>query len=170
MAAYRVVALENTPADRERVRALFARHRGGEFVVTRGRVHRADEVEAFVAEDASTGEAHGFVTVRYFPEADEGEIVSLDSLLPGQGIGTALLAAATGAIAEAGYARAVLVTTNDNLPALRFCQKRGFRLVAVHLGAVDTARKRFKPSIPLWGHDYLPLRDEWELEHRFENE
>ena len=55
------------------------------------------------------------------------------------------------------------MTTNDNLDALRFYQKRGFRLVAVHRHAVDAAR-RLKPAIPLLGDDQIPLHDEIELE------
>jgi hypothetical protein len=56
-----------------------------------------------------------------------------------------------------------LVTTNDNLNALRFYQKRGFVLVAVHRNALEVSRK-LKPEIPLVGMDSIPLRDEIELE------
>jgi hypothetical protein len=55
------------------------------------------------------------------------------------------------------------VTTNDNLGALRFYQRRGLRLVALHVGAVAESR-RLKPSIPEVGHDGIPIRDELELE------
>ncbi|TME09284.1 MAG: GNAT family N-acetyltransferase, partial [Chloroflexi bacterium] len=56
-----------------------------------------------------------------------------------------------------------LITTNDNLHALRFYQKRGFTLVTVHRNAVDAARQ-MKPRIPLIGDDQIPLHDEIELE------
>jgi hypothetical protein len=56
-----------------------------------------------------------------------------------------------------------LVTTNDNLDALRFYQRRGLRLVAVHAGAVDEAR-RLKPEIARVGEYGIPIRDEIELE------
>jgi RimJ/RimL family protein N-acetyltransferase len=58
-----------------------------------------------------------------------------------------------------------LITTNDNQPALRFYEKRGFRLVAVHRDAV-TASRRLKPEIPMIGIDEIPIRDELELEVR----
>ena len=64
---------------------------------------------------------------------------------------------------EAGCKRLWLITTNDNLHALRFYQKRGFRLVAVHRSAVDAARQ-LKPRISLIGNDQIPLPDEIELE------
>jgi GNAT superfamily N-acetyltransferase len=90
------------------------------------------------------------------------EIVTIDSLIE-RGIGTALVEAVTDAARAAGCGRLWLVTTNDNLPALRFYQKRRFALVAVHREAVAEARK-LKPEIPLVGLDGIPIRDELELE------
>jgi GNAT superfamily N-acetyltransferase len=63
----------------------------------------------------------------------------------------------------AGCRRLWLITTNDNLPALRFYQKRGFVLVRLHRGAVAGSR-RLKPEIPLTGSEGIPIRDELELE------
>ena len=57
------------------------------------------------------------------------------------------------------------MTTNDNLPALGLYQRHGFRLVALHPGAVDRARL-VKPSIPALGHPGIPMRDELVLELR----
>lgn len=56
-----------------------------------------------------------------------------------------------------------LITTNDNTVALRFYQKRGFVLAAIHRNALEESR-RLKPSIPLVGIDGIPIRDETELE------
>lgn len=74
------------------------------------------------------------------------------------GTGTALVEAVAG---DAGARRLRLVTTNDN--ALRFYQRRGFRLAELHVGAVDEAR-RLKPTIPTIGDHGIPLRDELVLE------
>jgi ribosomal protein S18 acetylase RimI-like enzyme len=63
---------------------------------------------------------------------------------------------------RAGCVRLWLITTNDNLHALGFYQKSGFRLVALHPDAVAESR-RLKPSIPEVGLDTIPLRDEIEL-------
>lgn len=52
---------------------------------------------------------------------------------------------------------------HDNLAAIRFYRRRGLRLVAVHRGAVDEAR-RLKPEIPLLGAHSIPLHDEFEFE------
>ena len=59
--------------------------------------------------------------------------------------------------------RVFLITTNDNMHALRFYQRRGFELVALYRDAVKESR-RLKPSIPLTGFDDIPIRDEIELE------
>jgi hypothetical protein len=50
----------------------------------------------------------------------------------------------------------------DNLDALRFYQRRGFRMAALRSCAVERARK-LKPSIPEFGAYGLPMRDEIDL-------
>ena len=75
-----------------------------------------------------------------------------------------LLSAVQDIAREAGCARLWLVTTNDNVEALRFYQRRGFRLTALRPGAVDSSRESLKPEIPSSGFFGIPLRDELELE------
>ena len=90
-------------------------------------------------------------------------MATLDSTRPDIGIGTRLIQAVTQAAQAAGCKRLWLITTNDNLHALRFYQKRGFTLVSIYRNAVDAARQ-MKPHIPLIGDDQIPLHDEIELE------
>ncbi|MBN2472383.1 MAG: GNAT family N-acetyltransferase [Anaerolineae bacterium] len=144
--------------DRPWVRALLSARWGAPTVVAHGDSIEADTLPGFYARLA--GEVAGLVTTRI--AGDACEIVSLDSLHEGRGIGSALIAAVVAAARAAGCRRVWLVTTNDNLHALGFYQRRGFRLVAVHPGAVDAARK-IKPQIPLIGLDNIPLHDELEL-------
>jgi ribosomal protein S18 acetylase RimI-like enzyme len=132
---------------------------GSTQIVSRGRLHDADRSPSFVA--VQQGQPVGLVTYRL--EGDQCEIVSLDSLVEGMGIGAALIDAVRGTAAAAGCCRLWLVTTNDNTAALRFYQKRGFSLVAVHRHALDRARE-LKPEIPLVGMNGIPLQDEIELE------
>lgn len=79
------------------------------------------------------------------------------------GIGSALLDAVKDIAVSDQCKRLWLITTNDNTAALRFYQKRGFSLVAVHRDALEQLR-RLKPEIPLFGIDGIPLRDEIKLE------
>ena len=97
--------------------------------------------------------------VTYLIEADACEVVSIDAVVQGEGVGTALLEAACEAAAAAGCRRVRLITTNDNVDALRFYQRRGFALSELRPGAVDESR-RMKPQIPLVGAHGIPIRDE----------
>jgi ribosomal protein S18 acetylase RimI-like enzyme len=131
----------------------------GELVVSKGAVHDPAALPGFVAEEG--GEAVGLVTYRI--DGAECEVVTIDAFPGGAGAGTALLGAVAEAARRAGCRRMWLITTNDNLRALRFYQRRGFRLVAVHPNALRRSRE-LKPSIPKVGLDGIPLRDELELE------
>jgi GNAT superfamily N-acetyltransferase len=135
---------------------------GGETMVSLGRVHRLNEQEAVVA--WIDGERVGAAT--YCPSLWEWELTSINALIEGKGIGSALLDFVESEAIEAGASRIWLITTNDNTRALRFYQRRGYRLVALRAGAVDEART-LKPSIPEIGNDGIPIHDEIELEKRF---
>jgi ribosomal protein S18 acetylase RimI-like enzyme len=148
-----------TAGDREWVAPLVVRRWGSERAVSRGRVWRLGDLPGFAAFDR--GRVVGLLTYRL--EAGEMEVVSIDSLQERRGVGTALLQAATAAARDARCRRIWLITTNDNLAALRFYQRRGMRLAALHRGAVERSR-RLKPEIPEIGNDGIPLRDELELE------
>ena len=103
----------------------------------------------------------GLVTYRI--TENEMEILSLDSLRENNGTGTALLHQALTYAKDSGLVRIRLITTNDNLHALRFYQKRGFDIIRFYHNALDEARK-IKPEIPLIGIDGIPLKHEIELE------
>lgn len=91
------------------------------------------------------------------------EITSLDSLRENQGIGSALVNMAVREARERGLQKIVLMTTNDNINAIRFYQKRGFDMARLFRNAVDAARK-LKPEIPLIGENAIPLHHEIEFE------
>jgi DNA-3-methyladenine glycosylase I len=148
-----------TQSDLPRLRQFWQKNWGDEFVIAHGVIYHPDTLDGFVAFDGE--EWIGEIT--YCFSGNESEIVSIDSLREGQGIGTALIEAVVKEARAKGCQRIFLITTNDNLKALGFYQKRGFELVAVHRGAVNESRKA-KPSIPLIGNDGIPLRDEIELE------
>jgi ribosomal protein S18 acetylase RimI-like enzyme len=95
---------------------------------------------------------------------DSLEVLTLHSQVEGAGAGSALLAAAAALARRRGCRRLWLVTTNDNLHALGFYQRRGLRLRAVHAGAVDRDRA-LKPEIAAVNPDNrIPLHDLLELE------
>ncbi|MBI5651011.1 MAG: GNAT family N-acetyltransferase [Chloroflexi bacterium] len=149
-----------TQDDRAWVREFIAQRWGAAIVVSRGIAHQPDELAGFVALDK--GERVGLVTCDITDDACE--IVTLDSTRPNVGVGTKLIRAVKDFARRAGCRRVWAITTNDNLSALRFYQKRGFALVAIYRNAVEQSRK-LKPTIPLIGNDGIPVRDEIKVEH-----
>ena len=100
----------------------------------------------------------------YRVDGDACELVSINAFDARGGVGTALVEFVAALAARHGCARLWCTTTNDNLDALRFYQRRGFRLVALRPGAVDRARRAVKPQIPVVGAYDIPLRDELDVE------
>jgi ribosomal protein S18 acetylase RimI-like enzyme len=92
------------------------------------------------------------------------EVTSIAADPPQRGIGSSLMDAIISEARRSGCRRVWLTTTNDNLDALRFYQRRGFRLVALRAGAVEAARRDLKPELPDLGTHGIPMRDELDLE------
>ena len=131
---------------------------GGPVQARRGEVFDALTLPALVAE--RDGERAGVLSYQQHGDR-EWEVAVLNAVPGHTGVGTALV---EGLVERAGPGcRIWLVTTNDNVDALRFYQRRGFRLRELRAGAVDEARRARKPSIPVVGHYGIPLRDELEL-------
>jgi ribosomal protein S18 acetylase RimI-like enzyme len=131
---------------------------GSEVVVTGGKARDAILLEGFVAE--ADGEPAGVAT--YETRGADCELVTLDSVREGIGVGSALLAAVANAAWKQGCRKLSVVTTNDNVRALGFYQRRGFVLTALRTHAVEKSR-RLKPEIPELGFFDIPIRDELEL-------
>lgn len=93
----------------------------------------------------------------------ECEILTLASLREGQGVGSALLAEVESLARSQNCRNLSLITTNDNLHALGFYQRRGYHLAALYPGQVDVSRE-IKPAIPLVADNHIPVRDELRLE------
>jgi len=140
--------------------------RGVEFVVAHGKVYHPHLPPGFISIDDS-GERTGLVTHEI--SNDECEIATLDTLLEGYGLGTALIEAVIETAKNKGASRVWLITTNDNLNAIGFYQKRGFIISGIHRKVLESSRK-LKPSIPLVSNDGIPLRDEIELEYPLNDE
>ena len=144
----------------ERTELLF----GGNFLVSRDVVHDPTTLPGFIA--VQDGERVGLAT--YHLGNDRCEVVSIDSLCQYMGIGTDLLDAIETAAREAGCSHLWTITTNDNLDALRFFQRRGFAVTSVRPGSMEKIRM-LKPGIPQKGCYGIAIRDEIELEKPVES-
>lgn len=147
------------PGDRERVRDFIAQRWKSSIIVTRAREHDAADLPGFLVEDE--GSLLGVITLN--DERADCEVVTIDSAEWGRGVGSAVLDRAEQWAKDRGCDRMWLVTTNDNLRALYFYQRRGFRIVAVHRDAVMHSRE-LKPEIPEIAENGIPILDELELE------
>ena len=96
------------PSDRARVRELITERWGAEIVVAHRVVYRPHELPGFAAwqNDGMVG----LVTLHVV--GNSCEVVTIDSLQPGKGIGTALLDAAIAYARQANCTRLWLITTN----------------------------------------------------------
>ena len=162
-------------SDREWVAHFLDERWGTTQIVSRGKAVYGHLLPGFMAErnmvpaevDAEPEEDEveniGLITVHIGDK--ECEITTLNSLSETVGVGTALVEAVESWAREADIERLWLVTTNDNLAALKFWQKRGYELVTVHRNAIAAAR-RIKPQIPITGLEGITIRDEIELEKR----
>jgi GNAT superfamily N-acetyltransferase len=153
-----VVDLAPAAAGDPGVRAFL--HERGYGMVARG-YELIDPLacSSIVAQDA--GRLVGVLS--YLVIGNECEILTLHASQQWSGIGTALVVAMQECATRQGCTALRVTTTNDNVDALRFYQRRGFVLSELRRGAVDEARRTGKPTIPLTGDHGIPLRDEIEL-------
>jgi GNAT superfamily N-acetyltransferase len=131
---------------------------GGRLQARRGELVDVLDASGFVALDDRANRV-GLLT--YASRNDGVEILYVEALHRHGGVGTVLLEALFRLV---GNQTLWVVTTNDNLDALRFYQRRGFAIRTVRAGADDDSRATIKPGIGLVGEYEIPLRDEFELE------
>jgi ribosomal protein S18 acetylase RimI-like enzyme len=160
MAAPLVAVRPLEDRDRDWAHAALTAAWGSSIVVSPGGLRDASLLPGLVAE--LDGQLIGLLT--YAVDDDSCEVVTIDALRPGMGVGTALLDAVKAVASAAGCRRVWLTTTNDNTPALRFYQRRGWNLVALHRDVIAEWRQFLKPSIAQFGHDDIPIRHALELE------
>ena len=110
------------------------------------------------------GQILGLITYKTYE--DHVEIISLDSFLQNKGIGSKLLKSLEQTCEKKQITRITVITTKDNINALKFYQKRGYRIKQVLPNAVEKARQ-LKPTIPLVAENGIAIKDEIELEKRF---
>ncbi len=134
---------------------------GGPQVVSNGVLHTLADYPALIAE--VDGHPSGFAVYRV--DGDTCELVAIAATEQWQGVGTALLHGTEEAARNVGCTRIWLATTNDNMPAIRFYQRRGYSLSKFRSGAFSEVRalKGLDPDEEIIGIDGIPIRDELQL-------
>lgn len=151
--------VEITETNREEVNNFIKDHWFSTEMAIRGELFDMSILPGFICYE--NDEIIGLVTYRF--DGRDCEIMSLDSLKENQGIGTALMEKVSYTAKNANCRKVKLITTNDNLNAMKFYQKRGFDMAFVYTNAVKYAR-RLKPSIPEKGDYDIPIKHEVEFE------
>lgn len=150
-------AIKNS--DREELAEFVKRYWHSTVVMSRGKKFYPHKEQGFL--ERRDGKVAGLLT--FHVEDDAMEILTLNSTLEGERIGSSLMLDAIDHARATGCKRICLTTTNDRLRAIGFYQRLGFRMVALNLGVVDEARKA-KPEIPLTGERGVPIHDEVVME------
>lgn len=145
--------------NRQSVNNFISKHWFSTDMVVRGTKIDMTQAEGIAA--VNDNDIKGLIT--YIINGETCEIMSLNSTEEGGGIGTALVSKVIGIAKKKKCGRIIAVTTNDNIKAIDFYQKRGFDLARLYRNALDISR-RIKPEIPLAGDNGIPLKHEIEFE------
>ena len=159
MAPLRKHDMQLRPATTEEIAEMWEERWFGKVVCIET-VYRPADVKGLALVDHHD-EIVGLVT--YHVDGPAGQIVTLDTVVRGRGFGRRLLEAIENKFHDLGLGRAWVLMTNDNLRAVGLYLSRGYRLIKVHLDAVDRVREH-KPKLPDKGYEGFPLRDLWEFE------
>ena len=131
------------------------------YAVSKGKKVDASLLPRFLALDGKK-KLVGLASYQVNKSKKSCELVVIIVRNHGKGLGTRLIHRVEKAAREKGCGKVWLITTNDNLEAISFYTKRGYRLTEIHLNAMEISRK-LKPQIPKIGRYGIPLMDEWEF-------
>lgn len=146
----------NDKIEKNLISKFFVEHWGSPEMVVSSGIYHCDQLNGYASLNKDN-EINGLIT--YIIKGEICEIISLDSIEERKGIGTSLVNRVE-SIAKTKKCKYVnIITTNDNLNALAFYQKRGYRIIGIEIDAVEKAR-RIKPEIPLVSDEGIPIKDE----------
>jgi ribosomal protein S18 acetylase RimI-like enzyme len=154
-----VLVREATDADRAAARRLFDRDFGRTRIVAFGEVVDIDQMPALVA--VMHQEPSGALAYRLFGDALHIVALATDPMWQRSGVGGHLVAEAELLARRLKLTRLVVSTSNDNLPALYFYQRRGYHLCELIPNSVLAHTKEM-----VAGFAGIPVRDEVRLEKK----
>lgn len=145
--------------NRNAVNIFLKKHWGSTNIVSKGKLIDGTILNGLIIYYKK--QIIGLITYRIIN--NECEILSLNSLKENKGLGTLMLTKVIDIAKKSKCKRIFLITTNDNIQALSFYQKRNFTLSNIYIDSIKFSRK-LKPEIPLIGNNNIPIRDEIELQ------
>jgi len=154
-----VLVREATDDDRRTARELFNQDFGRTKIVAFGELMDIDEMPALVAVRHST--PSGALAYRLLGDALHVVALATDPMWQRSGVAAYLLAEAELLARRLKLGRLLVATTNDNLPALYFYQRHGYRLTELIPNSVADHTHQEEA-----GFAGIPVRDEVRLEKR----
>lgn len=155
---YKIIKIDDS--NRERANEILKEEWESTDIIIRGKVIDGTKLNGFIAKKENE-EIIGLITYLIW-ENNECEIVSLNSNISKKGIGTKLIEKVKQVAKENGCKVVKLVTTNDNVNAIYFYQKRGFSISNIYIDAIKETRK-LKPQIPKYAENGIEIKDEIEM-------
>jgi len=138
-----VLVREATPEEREAALGLFKRHFGHAPLVAFGETVALDGAETLVAE--AENEIGAALAWRPFAGAFHILALATEPMWQRAGLGGHLVAEAELLARRREHNRVVVTLANDNIPALYFYQRRGYRITAVVPDSFATPRSAPTP-------------------------
>ena len=149
-----------TPADREWIAETVSAAFGSVRLVSHGElIEDASSLDGFAVEH--DGRPVGCALLNVVD--DVAELVALVTTYRGAGAGGSLLEAVVARARKEKWSRLWLITSNDNIDAIRMYQRAGWNWVDFRRDAITRARV-LKPEIPEVGNHGIPVRHEIEFE------
>jgi len=130
---------------------------GSDIIVTRGKSYKVEDLDGILAYDNGKIIGLGLYKIKR-----DCEIVLLETFTQNKGIGTQIIEKIKEIAKAKNCKRIWLITTNANIYALGFYQKRGFHISNIYKNVMEKSRK-IKPEIPKMA-DGIEIRDEIEFE------
>ena len=137
---------------------------GSDILVSRGKIYRAEDLDGILVYDAGKIVGLGLYEIKNY----ECEIVLLETFIHNKGIGTQIIERIKETAKIKKCKRIWIITSNDNIDAIKFYQRRGFNISNIYINAMEESR-RLKPEIPFMGNYGIPIRDEIEFEIQIES-
>ena len=131
---------------------------GSDILVSRGKGYKAQDLDGILVFEKGKIVGIGL----YYIKNSECEIVLMETFIQNKGIGTQLIQKIKEIAEKEKCKRIWLITTNENINAIRFYQKRGFHLSNIYINALEESRK-INPEIPK-EENGIEIRDEIEFE------
>jgi GNAT superfamily N-acetyltransferase len=151
-----MVYIEKTQNDFKAVSDIIKRW-GSDILVTRGIAYRANDLDGVLVYENSKIIGLGLYKIK-----NDCEIILLETFIQNKGIGTRIIERIK-EIAKTKFCKRIwLITSNENINAIKFYQKRGLHISNIYLNAMEEARK-LKPEIPKFSNR-IEIRDEIEFE------